>query len=290
MDNTTNEWAGWKDIELNSDLIGDTITKGSDTWEKEYTYIKIPEGYGYDNYCFLLSSKCVHISENEKLYLSYFSICHDMKIELIISPEFKENGKRYKRYKLSGRELFNTIFKDYEINFHKEYYERARKEQEEKDKKNKKKMGRCICGKYNGNFSVYDTGNKYMPESCFKAFFQLEDGSRYSNKKFNKVENVKVIFEISSDISKYEFDKWEEIINAYLIEFHKYYLIAENIRNSLDKKTPYSKVEIKTQPHLLIKTDLDDIAEYVLDATEKAMHDVQIRLKNRLNNLKNNNK
>lgn len=101
MQENENEWYGWKDIELDSNLIGDTINKGSGIFEKEYTYIKIPAGYGYDGYCFLLSSRCVHNT--------YFSICHDMKIELIFDPELRENGKKYKRYSLVGRELNNRI-------------------------------------------------------------------------------------------------------------------------------------------------------------------------------------
>ena len=112
------DWIGWKDISLDDDLIGETITKGSGMWQKDYVYIKIPKGYGYDNYCFLLSAKCVHISNDKKAYGSYFSIAHNMDIELIYDPDMREAGKKYKRYKLKGYELFDSIFDGYELNFY----------------------------------------------------------------------------------------------------------------------------------------------------------------------------
>lgn len=88
MENNLN-WSGWRNIEISNELIGDTVEKGSGYWKKEYTYINIPTGYGYDGYIFLLSNNCVHDNfGNEHLWFSYFSICHDMKIELIYNPEF----------------------------------------------------------------------------------------------------------------------------------------------------------------------------------------------------------
>ena len=280
MQENEKEWYGWKDIELDSNLIGDTINKGSGIFEKEYTYIKIPAGYGYDGYCFLLSSRCVHNT--------YFSICHDMKIELIFDTELREKGKKYKRYSLDGRELFNNIFESYEANFIEEYIERAKKQQEEKEKSDKKKIGRCVCGLYRGNNSLFDSDNRYMPEDSYKAFFQLKDGSRFANKKFQKIENVKVIFEICASISKYEFDRCEDIINAYLKDFQEYYDTIKKLEKKLEVKrySRYSKSEMKYNPSVLVKTNLDDITEQIIAANKKAMNTVQERLQERLSELR----
>lgn len=280
MDDKEQLWIGWKDISLENDLIGETVSKGKDIWKKDYTYIKTPKGYGYDNYCFLLSSNCVHSS--------YFSICDDMNIELVYDPDLREEGKKYKRYKLKGYELFELVFKDYEINFFKESEDRNRMEREERERKDRKKIGRCVCGIYKGNNSIYDTDLKYKSDFDFKAYFQLENGSRYANKRFDKVENVRVIYEICSGISKYEFNKWEDIINAYLGEFQQYYVTSETLKKKLECNRNYSKVERWLYPELMVETKLEDITESVLKANEKAWKEVQERLQKRIEKLQSN--
>lgn len=136
MENQEKKWYGWKDIEIDKELIGDTIEKGSGVWVKEYCYINIPDGHGYDNYSFLLSANCVHYAIKKESH-SYFSIADDMNIELVYNPEKRETEKRYKRYKMTGYELFENIFKEYEINFKEASRIRLEKERLEKEKREK---------------------------------------------------------------------------------------------------------------------------------------------------------
>jgi hypothetical protein len=211
------KWYGWKDISIPNNLIGETIKKGSGIFEKEYTYINIPPGYGYDNYCFLLSSSIVHESSNGKEH--WFSICHDMKIELFYSPDAREEGKRYKRYKLTGYELFENIFDSYETDFIADMVAREKKKAEEKEKRDKKTYGKIVCGIYKGNvYSELDP--RYRSENIVKAYFYT--GSSYSNSKFSKVQNVKREFVIAENVSKQTYIELEELLNKSLSEYMFY--------------------------------------------------------------------
>lgn len=264
------KWYGWKDITVPRKLIGETFTRGSGTWQKEYTYIFIPKGYGYDNYCFLLADSLVHLySGNSDEY--WFSICHDMKIELFYSPEHREEGKKYKRYKLTGYQLFEEIFDEYETNFAWESAERLRKEQEKKDKRDKKNMGTVICGQYTGNVygSIY---NEYQYQDYLTSFFKSEGGA-YSNKKFNKVQNVKREFKIM-EMSKYHFLEYEDIINAYLNEYEMYKKMYDQLNTYLDRP---KKIVTKTE----------DIAKEQAAYCKKAMEEVKQRLQKRITVLLN---
>lgn len=273
----------WKDIEINNELIGDTIKKGSGYYEKEYVYIKIPNGCGYDNYGFWLSSNCVHIEKTT----TYISICFDMKIELIYDNEKREVGKKYKRYKMTGEELFDNILKDYEINFQKEWLERERVKQEKKEQNNKKNIGKIVCGIYKGNYSVFDYDNHYRRDEIFRAYFKSK-GGRYSNKKFQKIENVKVYFDIVENISKYEFELLENIINAYLIEYNVYYDRVKAYEKSLEIK--YTKTELKCRPELRVCTDLEDINEHIYEENKKAMEEIKVRMLKRIEKIRNDRK
>lgn len=212
-------WSGWKQISLDKKFFGKTIKKGKDLWEREYTYILIPPGYGYDNYCFLLSSNCIiHYSDSK-----CFTLHSDMTIELFYNPDLKEPNKKYKRYTITSLELYKTVFKPYEI-----------EKQERELKKEKTKQGVCICGIYNGNNSLYDI-YKYQKQTVFKAFFK--ENRCYYNYEFDKVINVECIFEIANNMSRYDFNRLENFINSYLLTYHSY-LSQLEILKKMDPKVP----------------------------------------------------
>ena len=286
--NEKNYWI-WKDIDVSTEQIGETIKKGSGTWEKEYTYIKIPKGYGYDNYCFLLSDNCVHFSTSTKDY--YISINSSMKIELVYDPELRETDKKYKRYKLTGEELFEQVFKDYEINFAREYEERTKKEALQKEKRDKSIIGTIYCGIYEGN--VYcGVEPKYMHDFELKSYFSGNRHSTYMNSKFQKVQNVQIKFVIKKNVSRYDFLKYENIINAYLSEIE----IFVNMQEVLKKKYLYKTDWKEREKHLGkierkkydVKTDTEDILEAEIDGLEERINELKIRMTSRLNELINN--
>lgn len=278
-----NIW-GWKEIMVPPKLIGEEVKKGSGIFEKEYTYVKIPSGCGYDNYCFLLSSNCVHLGVDRDKW--WFSINSDMKIELIYDPELREAGKRYKRYKLSGYELYEQIYKEYEINFERESIERLRREQKKRDKRNKANIGRIVCGIYEGN-SYCDVQLKYMGEHTLKAYFIGNDQSTYANSKFDKVRNVKVDFTVYENISKYNFLQYEAIINAYLMKYEMFKEIYEKLNNNLNRieEKQVSRLVRKHTPEYGVVTFTDDLIEKQIKSSKEAMEEVKNRLKERISKL-----
>lgn len=207
-------WSGWKHIPLDKKILGNTIIKGKDFWKKEYTYILIPPGYGYDNYCFMLSSNCFHYHNGSEC----FSLHSDMTIELFYNPDSKEPNKKYKRYTLTSLELYKTVFMP---------YEKAKEERELKREKTKK--GVCICGKYNGNNSLYDI-YKYQKQTVFKAFFK--ENRCYYNQNFDKVINVECVFEIANKMSRYDFNRLEDFMNKYIFKYQCYLSQLEALKKT----------------------------------------------------------
>ena len=247
----------WITIRLDDeDLIGKTIEKGSGWYKKEYVYIKIPKGYGYDNYCFLLSKKC--IVDN------YIDIAENMNIELIYDNDFREAGKRYARYKFSGKELQEKIFELYED----DCYAIKEKKHADKIKRNKEKLGNCICGIYQGNNSLFDHELKYRKDDFYTAYFRYNN--RYSNQHFSRVENVKVIFSIDIEISKNDFDELEKDINKYLGWYGQLEKNANLGISSID--------EIKE-----ITTTLCELSKKGMEETKKALENM---IKNFIKNTK----
>lgn len=267
----------WKDIRISIEYIGDTIKKGSGVWEKEYTYIKIPKGYNYDNYCFLLSDNCVHINIKGE---SYFSLNSGMKLELIYDPEKRKEGSKYPRYKLTGEELFEQVFKDYEVNFAKEYEERAKKEATEKEKKDRAIKGSIVCGLYTGN--VYcGVEPKYNSDYVFKAYFKGNDYSTYYSSKFQKVQNVDVKFVVMENVSRYHFLQYEDIINSYLAEIYLLTEVQEKLHHRYMCKTDMqtkSRMPKWEQKRYCAKMDTADVFKELLNNTEKCIEEIKEKL------------
>lgn len=265
MDTEPNKY--WKDICVSEDLIGDTITKGSGMWEKEYRYIKVPDGYGYDNYVFLLSEKLVEPSSDNKTW--YFTVCDDMKIELFYSPNAREEGKRYSRYKMTGQELIERIFEEYEVNLYKECEERLKAERAAKEKRDRANIGNVVCGRYYGNIYGNFTNN-YTAEDYLACFFRSKAGT-YSNHKFQKVHNVKCEFTIRK-MSKYHFLRFEEIINEYICDYEMYKRMEATLTGRLVRSKK-------------IVTHTESIAEEHLSRCRAAIEEVKKKLQERLDEL-----
>lgn len=276
MEKTESFWY-WKDIMISHNLVGETIKKGNGKWEKEYTYIKIPPNNGYDNYCFLLSDSLVHYSPARNKW--WFSICFDMQIQLIYDPELRECGKKYKRYKLSGIELFEQIFKNYEVSFKTECIEREKKRVSEKEKRDRANTGEIVCGRYTGN--VYSGKQpKYRSEDTLKAFFTNDKNSAFSNSRFDKVKNVNVEFVVFKGISKYHFGLYEDIINAYLRDIDMYKKMCETLKVRINNKY---KVVTKTEDIVLAQYEH---CEQSIEETRKRLRErIEIMLKNEKENI-----
>ena len=120
----------WDDYRLGKEYIGETIDKG---FGYSQNFITLPENQVYDSgYGFFISSKLA--SEEE------ISLPDDYKVELIMNPELREEGKRYKRYKISGLELKEQVLEPYmDVLLEKQI-----KAQKEKDRRNKKVMGNIV--------------------------------------------------------------------------------------------------------------------------------------------------
>lgn len=269
----------WKDISISEELIGETIEKGKDMWKKEYTYIMLPKGYGYDGYCFLLSDNCVHDG--------YISINSDMKIELFYAPDKREEDKKYKRYKLTGKELFDKVFKDYEVNYERKYAERVKKEALAKEKRDKSIIGTIYCGVYQGN-AYNDMDFKYTKDMTMKAYFSANGSSTYMNSKFQKVQNMKIKFVIKKEVSRYNFWRCEEIINAYLYEIETFETSLNILKSIYKRKTDWKEREklgkiLRTQYQ--IRTNTEDIIKEEMESLERHIEELKKRMLSRLNEL-----
>lgn len=228
----------WKEIQIESDLIGEEVTTGKGIYERIYNYISMPEGYGYDGYVFKLSANCVHGYVLKGTW--EISLHRDMKIELFYNPELRETGKRYPRYKMNGAELVENILVDYEKKLLIRLEDERKKEEEEKRKRDKKKIGRIVCGMYQGNYynNYFFDDPKYSPDLFYKAYFNAKGEKWYSdtfsNYKFKQVHNVKIKYVICEDVSKYDFIKHEDTINEYLSSIRLCDDIIVHLENRLE--------------------------------------------------------
>lgn len=182
----------WHDFEIDKELIGEVKGSGS---MYESRFITLPENEVYESgYGFFMGVKLV------SSWNGTISIPDGYKMELQMSPELREPGKRYKRYKLTGQEIKETVFFPYQ----KKQAELEKKKAQERDRRNRKVMGRIVYGYYRGN--TYLGRPDYAPDYFFF------NGSRYYNRTHEKVQNVKEEFTVMKGVSKYFFDiKIEEI-------------------------------------------------------------------------------
>lgn len=270
MENEMPQWTGWKEISIPSELVGDSITKGDGYYKKEYRYIKMPLGYGYDGYVFLISEKLlVQFDYLDQMHY-YVKICDDMTFELFYDPKLREDKKRYKRWKLTVHELFDRIIEQYKDGIFQKEYAMQQEKKAQKEKRDKSIIGTIVCGRYTGNLygNIYE---EYRYQDYLTSFFKCDAGT-YSNQKFSKVQNVNLEFVIIKNISKYHFLLHEELINAFINEYETY----ANIKDILEHQLMHSKNH---------NTGTEDILEKQLENCIQAMEEVKKRLISRITEL-----
>ena len=191
----------WHTFELDSKLISGVLTSGTGYYQRERKFITLPKNERYDEgYGFYISA-CLA----GKISIS---IPDDLKLEIQMSPEERVPGKRYKRYRLNGKEIKESVFFPYQ----QEQAEREKERECERQRRNKGVLGNIVCGHYYGN--SYG-GN---PDGDYAAFFW--NGVRYYNPNHQKVQNVKVAFQIIEGVSQHFFDDSIELIDSRLEVYH----------------------------------------------------------------------
>lgn len=188
---------GWDYFEIGKDLVGEPVKSGEGFYAHERQFITLPANEAYvAGYGFYISSRLAGDD--------YIRLPDDYNVVLQMSPGAREPGKRYKRYKLTGREIKDSVFLPY----------RLKRDEEEmakeiaRNKRNEKVMGKIVYGQYEGN-QYGDYGD------LFKAYFFC-NGKRYYNYMHEKVANVRVDFVVIEDVSKRLFDEMVEEIKTRL--------------------------------------------------------------------------
>lgn len=191
-------WYGYK---LDQNLISEPIKSGSGPFERESVFVTLPENDTYpEGYGFFLSFKLLSWGNT-------ISIPDDLKVNLQMSPSRRVPGRRYKRYKLIGQQLVETVLEP-----HRQSVEAQEKaEQVRLDKKNRKIVGDVVWGWYRGN--RYTDAADATPD-CF-----FYNGNRYYNGKREKVANVTTHVVIARGVSKYAFDQLKDAIRKRMSDW-----------------------------------------------------------------------
>lgn len=192
----------WDSFDLKKDLIGEPLKSGDGFYQRESRFITLPENDVYESgYGFYMSSKLVNDREG------HISLPDDYKIDLQMSPAAREQGKRYKRFKLTGREIKEAVFFP-DAKRREEAEEAKRKEH---DRRNSRVIGRIVYGCYQGN--RYGDLPDYRPDYFFF------NGNRYYNQKHEKVLNVEEVFTVMDGVSKYFFERMVDTIKERLAAY-----------------------------------------------------------------------
>lgn len=178
----------WHDLIIGKQNIGERVTKGSGYFKKSYVYILIPLSE-YQGYTFLLSANCV--------YTEMISLEDDMNLELFMHPDYREKGKRYKRYHMKASELI-PLLSEYEDDLFQKSLEREREQEKIRNAKNKTIIGNIVYGRYMGSFD--------NPADSYSDFFFCHDGIYY-NRYHNRVRNVEVSDVLFLNVSKYFYEQ-----------------------------------------------------------------------------------
>lgn len=254
----------WHNIFLDKKYIGETISKGTSYLVKDYTYIHIPDER-YINYTFLLSTRCISEATTRKDAFM-LSIADDMNIELFYHPDFRESGTRYKRYKMTGKELVEDILAPYEDNLLQDWIEREKKQKKERDRRNKRVIGNIVYGQYLGN--IYNQDDKDI-----RSHYYFEHDGIFYRPPRQKVKNVKVEQVIFENVSKYLFDTCSPLLPDFL-QKHRY---VQSALRELQNISQRNIEEPLLSPHS--QESLDKIIKE-LEQTEKlALQEAFDRLK-----------
>lgn len=181
----------WKNIRIEDNLIGKPI---ENDFGMARHFITLPKNALYENgYGFFISDRLV--TEDGIL------ISDDFNVELQMNPSLREGNKRYKRFKLLGEELIESVLFPHMVEMEARMEaEQARKEAE-RNKRNKRVLGRIVYGRYLGNTYGEDADNYY-------DFYFARNGIYYNGRdKHEKVENVKAKFVVTDNASKYDYEQ-----------------------------------------------------------------------------------
>lgn len=197
--------ARWKNIKIEDKLIGQPIENNLGL---VYCFITLPENDLYENgYGFFISNKLM--CEDSIL------ISDDFKVELQMNPVLRDAKKRYKRFKLFGKELMETILLPHMAKLEaKLEAEKARKEAE-RNRRNKKVFGRIVYGRYLGNTYGEDG------DSTCDVYF-VRNGIYYNGRdNHEKVENVKIKFVIADNASKYDYEQRVDFLRERIKDWER---------------------------------------------------------------------
>lgn len=211
----------WDSFELENELSSEIIKSGSGYYERESRFITLPKNTIYeDGYGFYVSAKLAGKTS--------ISIPDDLKVDLQVSPEARVPGKRYKRYKLTGKEIKEAVFFPYQ----QAQAEREKERENERQQRNKRVLGNIVYGQYLGNF--YEG----RADCMYDAFFW--NGVRYYNPNHQKVQNVKVAFHIIDGVSKHFFDSSVDLIRDRL---EVYRSVGDSLKILKDIKNPSERLQ-----------------------------------------------
>lgn len=208
----------WIEVILSKELLGERFVSGTGFYEKEYVYINIPDSDKYNHYCFQISAKLVDDkTDTDRLYLSFHS---EAKFVLQKSREYRNGKKRYKRYELTGKELYAEVLEACEDTFLNELYKKEEEKIRMRKAREKRIMGKIVYGKYTGN------NYGYVADEYNSFFFKNIESSTYFNSIYEKVSNVEVIYCIDELVSK---DFFRENVSKLHEKLNKWLLLNEVI-------------------------------------------------------------
>lgn len=187
----------WDAFEISEALIGEAIKSGEGYYARERQFITLPENTVYEaGYGFYMSARLVGDGR--------IRLPDDYHVELQMEPSARAPGRRYKRYKLTGRDIKESVLLPYRHRLAEE--ERAR--EITREKRNERIKGNIVYGQYEGN-RYGDQGD------LFKDYFFF-NGKRYYNCRYDKVANVRVDFIVMEDVSKRFYDEMVDEIEKRL--------------------------------------------------------------------------
>ena len=206
----------WSDIRVGKKLIGEPVERSVGY---EYCFVTLPKNNLYDKgYGFFISAKLV--------MTDCFSLPDDYKVELQMNPSLREDKKRYKRYKLTGAELKETVLEPYIVDLKEECTKREAEKRAERDRRNKKVFGRVVYGRYQGN-NYGESG-----DSCADFYF-VHDGIFY-NGRHQKVANVTVKFVVAENASKYLFESVVDLLRGRIGDWNRIDNAVSELRKVTD--------------------------------------------------------
>lgn len=227
------KWTGWRDVYVAREMIGGTVEKGGEWQEEMFRYIRVPYGYNYDDYVFLVSEKYVRVDIDRKWY---FCIRSYETIELFYDPQKCKPGKKYKRYKMTGYELYERLFENYE-GIYLDECEEMRKLLTSPEDSKRTDLGVAVCGVFCGNICENDDDEElHFPK--FSAFFRSNAGT-FSNSEHRGTRKVNCVFEIM-EMSKQEFIELENVMNDYIADFGLLINMELLLEHSLKSEDPYT--------------------------------------------------